>query len=103
MSGAALCQEFRATVSGAVTDPTGAVIADAKITATETGTNAKTQTVSDSRGEYTIPFLAPGEYELSAEAAGFKRFVRQQIQLGPGDHPIIDIAFSLAPHRNRWR
>jgi hypothetical protein len=95
LSSAAFCQEFRGAISGAVTDPSGAAVAGATIVATQTATNAKTQTVSDSQGQYTISFLTPGEYELSAESPGFKRFVREKIELGPGDHPIIDISFAL--------
>jgi len=95
LSGAAFCQEFRGAISGAVTDPTGAVVAGVKVVATEAGTNTRAQTVSDSQGEYTIPFLAPGTYQLTADSSGFKQFVRQQIQIGPGDHPIVDITLSL--------
>jgi hypothetical protein len=91
----AFCQEYRGAISGAVTDPTGAVVGGVTIVATETRTNSRTQTVSDGQGQYTISFLAPGEYEISAEAPGFKKFVRQQVHLDPGDHPIVDIALAL--------
>jgi hypothetical protein len=95
ISSAAFCQEYRGAISGAVTDPTGAVVGGATIVATETRTNTKSQTVSDGQGQYTISFLAPGEYEISAEAPGFKRFLRQQIHLEPGDHPIVDISLVI--------
>jgi hypothetical protein len=48
-------------------------------------------TVSDSSGEYTIPFLSPGLYEISVEATGFKKFRRTGLEVGSGDHPVIDI------------
>lgn len=94
-SGAAFCQEFRATISGVVTDPSGAAVRGADVVAIEARTNTKSRTASDSQGQYTIPFLAPGEHRLSAEAPGFKQFLRQKIQLGPGDHPIVDITLQL--------
>ncbi|HLK69131.1 MAG TPA: TonB-dependent receptor [Bryobacteraceae bacterium] len=96
---AAVCmgQEFRATISGAITDPSGASIAGAKVIATETRTGAKTNTVSDSAGQYTLPFLAPGSYELSATFEGFKEFIQRDIHLGSGDHPVLDIHLTVGP------
>ncbi len=91
LSIAAYAQEFRGTISGTVTDPAGALVANAKITAVETSTNSKAQTVSDSRGEYALPFLAPGKYDLTVELAGFRQAVQSGIQLGSGEHPVIDV------------
>jgi len=88
-------QEFRGTISGAVTDPAGATVAGAKIVVTEVRTGVKTQTVSDSTGQYTLPFLAPGQYDLSANIQGFKEFVRKDLNLGAGDHPVIDIRLQV--------
>ena len=88
-------QEFRGTFSGTVTDPQGAAIAKAKIVATETRTGAKSETASETSGAYTIPFLAPGEYQISAEAPGFKTFLRRGLSLGMGEHPVIDIRLDV--------
>jgi len=88
---ALFAQEFRGTISGSVTDPQGAGIPNAKIEAMETRTGAKSQTVSDSAGQYTIPFLAPGTYRITAEAAGFKRFVQDNFVLETAAHPALDI------------
>jgi hypothetical protein len=84
-------QETRGTISGAVVDPTGAGIPAVTVTATETRTGTKASTVTDSVGQYTIPFLAPGQYEVSAAATGFKKAVRSGLELGSGGHPVIDI------------
>lgn len=66
-----LCaQEFRGTFSGTVTDATGAAVPKAKIIATEVQTGLKTTVYSEASGAYTIPFLAPGHYDISAEATG---------------------------------
>jgi Carboxypeptidase regulatory-like domain len=84
-------QEFRATVSGTVTDPAGAAIANATLVITQNTTGSRSQTVSDGAGAYALPFLEPGDYELTAEAKGFKRYDRKDLHLGSGDHPVIDI------------
>src|SRR5579863_5624501 len=87
---ALFCQEFRGTISGAVTDPTGAMIAGAKVTITETQTGTKMETVSDNAGQYNVPFLLPGDYLISVKTAGFKEFLRKGVHLGAGDHLGID-------------
>lgn len=88
---AVLCaQEFRGTITGSVTDPQGAMIPNARIVATHTETGVKSGTVSDSSGTYTIPFLAPGVYQITAEAPGFKRFVRERFPLVIGERPVLD-------------
>ncbi len=88
-------QESRGTISGAITDPTGAAVAGVKVAATEVRTGTKVQTVSDSGGQYTLPFLATGQYDLSASVQGFKEFIRKGIQVGAGDHPVIDIRLEV--------
>jgi hypothetical protein len=62
-------QEFRATISGRVTDAQGAVIPSVKIAATQVGTEARFETVSAGDGLYAIPFLPPASYRLTAESA----------------------------------
>src|SRR5438067_5988550 len=88
-------QEFRGTFSGNATDAQGAGIGRVRIIATETRMGAKSETVSESSGAFTIPFLAPGEYEITAEIPGFKKFVRQGLTLSMGEHPVIDIRMEV--------
>src|SRR5215467_13615893 len=90
-------QEIRATISGTMSDPSGAAVPNASVTATEVRTRVRISTTSDSTGNYNIPFLAPGEYALSADAAGFGQFVRRGIVLATGDHPILDIRLEIGP------
>src|SRR5262249_32105326 len=80
----AAAQEFRGTMSGSVTDPTGATVVGAKVAATETSTGTKVQSVADSSGLYTLPFLQPGNYDLSVQAPGFKESIRKAIHVGSG-------------------
>ena len=88
-------QEFRGTFSGTVTDATGAAIPKAKIVATETQTGSKATVVSETSGAYTIPFLPPGEYDISAEAPGFKQYLRHGLKLSAGDSPVVDIRLEV--------
>jgi hypothetical protein len=64
-------QAEQGTITGSVKDPSGAMVSGAKITATNVATNVVSTTVSDARGYYTIPYLNPGMYNVSAEAQGF--------------------------------
>jgi hypothetical protein len=95
MPAAMFCQEYRGTITGSVVDQSGAMIAGAKIVVTETQTNAKIETVSDSAGQYTAPFLSPGDYDISAKIAGFKEFVRKGVHLGSGDRLKIDATLEV--------
>src|SRR5215471_13017661 len=88
-------QEARATISGTLFDPSGAAVPNSKLTATEIRTGIKVETISNTTGNYNIPFLAPGEYELAADAAGFGHFVKHGILLTSGDHPILDIRLEV--------
>src|SRR5580704_3658121 len=78
----AFAQEFRGTLSGSVTDSTGAQIPGAKIVVTETNTGTKIESVSDSTGQYTIPFLAPGDYDIAVTKEGFKEALRKSVHVG---------------------
>jgi len=88
-------QEFRSTLTGKVTDPSGAVVPNVQVIATKTDTNSRFQTVTNSDGLYTIPFLLPGTYELSAEAAGFKKYVQSGIQIGSDTRVAQDVVLSI--------
>ena len=68
-----------ATLVGTVTDHTGAVVPGATIAVTNTQTQALARGVTNGDGAYYIPFLANGKYNLTIEAAGFKKYVRQNI------------------------
>jgi Carboxypeptidase regulatory-like domain/TonB dependent receptor-like, beta-barrel len=78
ISGAALAQTG-GTITGTVVDPAGAVVASAAIEARNTDTNAVYPVASSSTGNYTLPGLPPGTYELDISASGFKKFVRPSL------------------------
>jgi len=75
-------QEFRSTLTGRVTDPSGAVVAGAKISAIEQATNTRYETVTNSDGLYTFPLLLQGTYRLTAEVKGFKKYQQTGIVIG---------------------
>jgi hypothetical protein len=92
---ALFAQENRATLSGSVTDSTGAAIARAKVIVTEMQTGVKATASTETSGAYNLPFLPIGEYEISAESPGFKKYVQQGITLSAGAHPVIDIRLEV--------
>ncbi len=75
-------QEFRSTLTGKITDPSGASVAGANVVAIKSDTNSKYQTLTNAEGLYTLPLLTPGAYELTADASGFKKYVQSGIQIG---------------------
>src|SRR3954452_6477748 len=95
LASALSAQEFRATISGRVTDSQNASVAAARITAVQIDTAAKFEAVSDSEGNYTIPFLPPSTYRLTAEAAGFKRYAREKVAANSNERLGIDIELAL--------
>ncbi|MBI1353469.1 MAG: TonB-dependent receptor plug domain-containing protein [Acidobacteria bacterium] len=71
-------------ITGSVTDPSNAVIAGAKVTVTNTATNVSREVETNEAGNYSVPFLNPGIYSLTAELEGFKtaRVENRQVQVG---------------------
>jgi hypothetical protein len=87
-----LCaQETRATVTGHIQDPDGAAINAAKVTATNTATGVVTSATTTSDGTYTIPFLIPGNYVVSADAQGFKTSQQKNVLLHVGDKTEVSL------------
>src|ERR1051325_8994886 len=83
-------QMDRASLTGTVTDPTGAVVPDVKVSARNTATNAVYETRSNPAGQYTMPNLPVGAYEVTFESPAFKKLVRSGITLGVTEVLRID-------------
>jgi len=81
--GIALGQSTFGTLVGIVTDPTGAVVPNATVTATHLATNTSKTMSTDSSGSFELLNLQPGAYNVSVKAAGFKEIVQQNIPLDP--------------------
>ena len=88
----AAAQFDRAQVSGTVRDAQGGVVPGASVSATNTQTQVVSTTVSDSGGFFTIPNLASGRYDVSAELQGFKKALRQNVPLDAGASLRLDFA-----------
>lgn len=73
-------QSDRGTITGTVTDQSGAVVSNAKITATNSSTGAVRETTTSGEGNYTLPELPAAPYKVAAEAQGFKT-ATQTLQL----------------------
>jgi hypothetical protein len=83
-------------ITGRVTDPTGAVVPNVRVTATRTATGVWQSTITSSAGTYTIPQLLVGTYRVTAEAAGFKIGVANQITLSVSQQREVDFTLVLA-------
>jgi hypothetical protein len=92
---AGFAQEFRGSISGTITDATGAVMAGVKIRVSETNTGTKVESVSDTAGRFNVPFLLPGDYEIAATMDGFKESLRKGLHLGAGETPTVDIRMEV--------
>jgi hypothetical protein len=75
-------QVVSATLTGTVTDSSGATVPQATVTATETTTGITRSTVTSAEGVYSLPFLNPGTYRVDIEKSGFKKFSRDNVALG---------------------
>jgi len=80
-------------IQGRITDPTGAAVPKARVTATEVNTGLGRSDESGADGYFHIPDLLPGKYTVEASAGGFATAVRQGVELLPGT--ILETSFKL--------
>jgi hypothetical protein len=85
-------QSNAADLQGAVKDSTGAVVANASVTARNPGTNFSRSVTSNDEGFYRIVNLPPGDYEVTVEAANFKKAVLTKVTVTVGQAAELDIA-----------
>jgi hypothetical protein len=84
-----------AQIHGAITDPTGAAIAGAHVTATQTATGMVRSTITSSEGTFSLPGLPVGPYKLEITASGFQNYIQTGITLQVSQNPKIDIRLQL--------
>jgi hypothetical protein len=82
----ALAQEFRATLTGTVTDTSGAVVSKADVTATNVDTGSTYTAHTSDAGVYYIPYVVPGTYTVKASATGFKTAIQDKVLLLAGKY-----------------
>jgi hypothetical protein len=95
LAGVTFAQEFRSTVSGHVFDSSTAAVPGAKITVVNNDSKESTSATADSSGAYSIPLLRPGVYTLTATAAGFKTFVRDNVVLEAARALGVDVSLEV--------
>jgi hypothetical protein len=88
-------QVSTAELSGTVTDPTGAVIGQAKITATNADTGVSREASSDSAGNYIMTLLPPDNYNISVEAQGFRRVRENGVALEVNQRAKVDFTLEV--------
>src|SRR5271154_3014597 len=90
----AVAQTNQGSIAGVVVDSTGAVVPDAKLTATEKNTGTVYQTVTTSSGSYRFPNVRIGSYDLTVTAAGFKSQTLTGILVQVATTAALDIKLS---------
>ena len=92
---ALLAQETRGTIMGRVTDPSNAVVSGAEVRATNTATGVSVTAKTNEAGNYVLPYLLTGTYTIQSELAGFKKFVRDGIQVRINDSVEVNIELEV--------
>src|SRR5580658_9843826 len=87
----ASAQNSHGSITGQVTDPTGAIIPKAHVTVTNTDTGATTNVTAGGSGFYTAPELPPGPYQVGVQAPGFKDFVQTGIRLETQENATVNV------------
>jgi hypothetical protein len=91
----AAAQEFRGSIVGQIRDTSGLPLPGVTVTATNVATNGSSTTVSNNEGNYTVAYLTPGNYRLTAELSGFKKFVREGLEVRVSDRLVLDVTMAV--------
>jgi hypothetical protein len=95
-----LAQDVTATIQGAILDPTGAAVPNAKVSITNTDRHELIRTVtSDASGNYSAPLLPIGHYDVKVEAQGFKTTTRTGIVLNVNDNLKLNMKLDVGAIR----
>ncbi|HPT25888.1 MAG TPA: TonB-dependent receptor [Bryobacteraceae bacterium] len=89
----AWAQDARGTILGKVSDPSGAVIANAEVVVTNQAMGTKMTLTTNAEGMYLAPLLSPGQYQVEVSSAGFKKALRSGIEVRIADR--LDISVTL--------
>jgi hypothetical protein len=84
-------------IGGKIQDATGQVLAGVKLSVRHVGTGMTRTTLSSTEGRYFLPAAASGEYEIRAEMAGFRPYVRRGVAVTVGEVAVVDFAMELGP------
>src|SRR5437764_1059767 len=100
LAGLLLClpvsgQRSTATISGTVTDSTGAIVPGAHVSATSASTDSRTETVTNAEGFYVIASLLPGIYSLQVTNAGFQTYSQGKIVLEVDRPATVNVSLKV--------
>ena len=95
VTGSVYGQAATTSISGRVSDPSGAAIPDAPVTIKNTATSATETATTDSQGRYTVPQLGIGTYDVTVTKTGFQSAVRSGVTLTVGADLVIDFHLTL--------
>ena len=93
---AVVAAQSTATLSGTVTDPSGAALPGAQVRVHNLGTNIDRDVVSDGAGQYVVPSLAPGDYSITVTSGGFGNYTVQRLTLQVDAKTNLNIPMALA-------
>lgn len=88
-------QSITGSITGIVSDSSGSVIPGAKVSVTNIETNVRSNATADASGNYNIPLLPRGNYRLEASVQGFKRFVREGLELQVQQTARVDVQMTV--------
>jgi hypothetical protein len=91
----AIAQSVSGTILGTVTDASGSVMGNAKVTVINEGTGFTRTVTADSNGEYTAPSVPTGHYTVTAEMTGFKGMVLSNVEVGVDQRVRIDLRLEV--------
>jgi hypothetical protein len=92
---AAGAQDFRGAVTGRITDQSGGILPGVTVTVTNKDTNVAGSTVTNDTGGYSFLYLTPGTYGVAAELQGFKKVVRDNVEVRLGDRLELDFKLEV--------
>src|SRR6476646_9680036 len=95
LTGAVWSQDTRGTITGKITDPSGAVLPGANVVVTNTAMGTKTVLTSNQDGIYQATYLIPGTYQVEAVSGGFKKVLRDHIELRVAERLEINVELPL--------
>jgi Carboxypeptidase regulatory-like domain len=92
----AWAQLYSGAITGAITDPSGAAVPGAAVTATELNRKYTYTATTDATGRFVLRAVPPGQYSLAVEARGFDKYVRESFPLDVSSTVTVDAALQLA-------
>ena len=96
LTAVAAAQEITGDIRGVVKDPSGALVSGAKVNIINTDRNGTIRSLTTGAdGSYAATYLPVGRYQVTIEAAGFRKYIANDIVLNVNDHRIVDVALQV--------